>query len=59
LLPVVFRMSRLAGLAAVASVATLVSSGSAQAGLLSNLVRIDSCDGATLTQPFAPWLDRD
>jgi hypothetical protein len=52
-------MSRLAGLAAVASVATLVSSGSAQAGLLSNLVRIDSCDGATLTQPFAPWLDRD
>ena len=55
----VSRTLRLAGLAAVASVATLVSSGSAQASLLSNFVRIDSCDGATLTQPFAPWLDRD
>jgi hypothetical protein len=54
---VVIRALRLAGLAAVASVATLISSGSAQAGLLSNLVKVDSCDGATLTQPFAPWLD--
>lgn len=52
-------MFRLAGLAAVASIATLVSSGSAQANLLSNVVRIDSCDGATLTQPFTPWLDYD
>jgi hypothetical protein len=59
LLPVVIRTLRLAGLAAVASVATLVSSGSAQAGVLNNLVRVDSCDGATLTQPFTPWLDFD
>jgi hypothetical protein len=54
---VVIRTLRLAGLAAVASVAALVASGTAQAGLLSNFVRIDSCDGANLTQPFAPWLD--
>jgi hypothetical protein len=54
---VVIRTLRLAGLAAVASVATVLASGTAQAGLLSNLVRIDSCDGATLTQPFTPWLD--
>jgi hypothetical protein len=54
---VVIRKLRIAGLAAVASIAALVSSGSAQASLLGNLVKIDSCDGATLTQPFAPWLD--
>lgn len=53
----IIRTLRLAGLAAVASVATLVSSGSAQASLLGNLVRVDSCDGASLSQPFTPWLD--
>jgi hypothetical protein len=54
---VVIRTLRLAGLAAIASVATLISSGPAQASLVGNLVQVDSCDGATLTQPFSPWLD--
>jgi hypothetical protein len=43
------------GLSALASIAGLVASGSAQA----NLVKLDACDGSTLSQPFAPWLDND
>jgi hypothetical protein len=42
-------------LGALASVAALVTSGSAQA----SLVRLSACDNATLTQPFTPWLDYD
>ena len=59
----VTRSLRLLLLGALASVAVLVSSvGPAQASLLSNLsnlVNFSACDGATLTQPFAPWSDYD
>ena len=55
----VFHTWRVAGLAAITSAVALICSGSAQASLLSNLVRVDACDGATLTQPFTPWLDSD
>jgi hypothetical protein len=52
---VLIRTLRLGGLAALASVAALISSGSAQA----SLIRLGSCDGAALSQPFAPWMDFD
>lgn len=49
----VSRPLRLVCLAASACITALIASTSAQAIPL----KLTSCDGATLSQPFAPWLD--
>jgi hypothetical protein len=54
-LPVVTRRLRLALIGALASTAALSGAASAQA----SLVKLGPCDNATLSQPFAPWLDFD
>jgi hypothetical protein len=50
------RLSRFAAaLAITAPIAGVVSISSAQAAL----VQVSACDGAALSQPFAPWADTD
>jgi hypothetical protein len=55
---VVTRWLRLAGLGALVSAAAVFAAAPAQASLV-NLVKLGSCDDATLSRPFSPWLDFD